>query len=403
MEAKKAVPRDDQQIINRNNGSIQGSPSHGFTKKIFVGGLPSTVTEADFRRYFEKFGAITDAVVMYDHNTQRPRGFGFITYESEDAVDKVLFKTFHELNGKMVEVKKAVPKESSPGPAMRSPMGHNYGQSRVHSFYNGSNPSPLNGFGMRMDARFGSTPVGRSGFPPFSRLGYRMGMNFDPAMSPNYSVTRNHHNNLGFGREMSPVYSGNSSRFTGPIGYSSTNGGGGESVFSSSANLWGDGDLNYAASFANGSDFLGSIIGDLGAFGGSTVDWAGSISTPVQSAQNSSLQADGGLRHGSGQNRLGLGGRGYGRIGNGAGADLSYNGFNGGYGGTYAELNGDRSIYGDPTWCSSSPEIIGAGPFGYGLEDEASDVRAKDFSGYTRGYDVTNGQSNGGKGSTTLR
>ncbi|CAA6653618.1 unnamed protein product [Spirodela intermedia] len=223
VEAKKAVPRDDQQIINRNNGSIQGSPGHGFTKKIFVGGLPSTVTEADFRRYFEKFGTITDAVVMYDHNTQRPRGFGFITYESEDAVDKVLFKTFHELNGKMVEVKKAVPKESSPVPAMRSPMGPNYGQSRVNSFFNGSNSSPINGFGVRMDARFGSTPVGRSGFPPFSRVGYRMGMNFDPGMSPNYSLIRNHNNNVGFGREMSPFYSGSSSRFTSPIGYSGSN------------------------------------------------------------------------------------------------------------------------------------------------------------------------------------
>ncbi|CAA7387922.1 unnamed protein product [Spirodela intermedia] len=400
VEAKKAVPRDDQQIINRNNGSIQGSPGHGFTKKIFVGGLPSTVTEADFRRYFEKFGTITDAVVMYDHNTQRPRGFGFITYESEDAVDKVLFKTFHELNGKMVEVKKAVPKESSPAPAMRSPMGPNYGQSRVNSFFNGSNSSPINGFGVRMDARFGSTPVGRSGFPPFSRVGYRMGMNFDPGMSPNYSLIRNHNNNVGFGREMSPFYSGSSSRFTSPIGYSGSNGGA-ESVFSSSANLWGNGDLNYAASFANGSDFLGSKIGELGAFGDSSVDWAGPISTSVQGMQNRSLRPDGGLRYESGQNRLGLGGVGYGRSsGNGAGADIPYNGFNGGYEGAFADVNGGKPIYGDPTWCSASPEIIGAGPFGFGLGDEASDVRAKDFSGYMRSYDVTNGQSNGGKGPT---
>ncbi|KAI8011188.1 Heterogeneous nuclear ribonucleoprotein 1 [Camellia lanceoleosa] len=73
---------------------------------------------------------------MYDHNTQRPRGYGFITYDSKDAVDKVLLKTFHELNGKMVDVKRAVPKELSPGPS-RTPLGgYNYGVSRINNFLN---------------------------------------------------------------------------------------------------------------------------------------------------------------------------------------------------------------------------------------------------------------------------
>ena len=104
VEAKKVVPRDDQSTISRNSDSIQSSPNPNRTRKIFVGGLASTVTETDFKMYFEQFGTITDVVVMYDHNTQRPRGFGFITYDSEDAVDQVLLKTFHELNDKMVEV-----------------------------------------------------------------------------------------------------------------------------------------------------------------------------------------------------------------------------------------------------------------------------------------------------------
>src|SRR4051812_26859769 len=72
VEAKKAVPRDDQQALSKSGGSAHGSPGPSRTKKIFVGGLASTVTEADFRTYFEQFGTITDVVVMYDHNTQRP-------------------------------------------------------------------------------------------------------------------------------------------------------------------------------------------------------------------------------------------------------------------------------------------------------------------------------------------
>ena len=60
---------------------------------------------------------------MYDHHTQRPRGFGFVTYESEDSVDEV-FKlgAIHALGDKKVECKRAVPKEHMPpggGPGMR--------------------------------------------------------------------------------------------------------------------------------------------------------------------------------------------------------------------------------------------------------------------------------------------
>ena len=55
-----------------------------------MGGLAPTVDELAFRQYFEQFGAVEDAVVMYDHDTKRPRGFGFITFVLEDTVDQVL-------------------------------------------------------------------------------------------------------------------------------------------------------------------------------------------------------------------------------------------------------------------------------------------------------------------------
>ena len=60
------------------------------TRKIFVGGLAPTVSDSDFRAYFEKYGAVADAVVMFDRLTQRPRGFGFITFESETSLEGVM-------------------------------------------------------------------------------------------------------------------------------------------------------------------------------------------------------------------------------------------------------------------------------------------------------------------------
>ncbi|KAL8253440.1 hypothetical protein R6Q59_037133 [Mikania micrantha] len=122
VEVKKAVPRSEQNQNQQehNRGQNRNCRHNGTksndnlkTKKIFVGGLSANLTEDDFKFYFEKFGKITDVVVMHDNVTHRPRGFGFITFDSEDSVEEVMQKNFHELCGKLVEVKRAVPKEIS--------------------------------------------------------------------------------------------------------------------------------------------------------------------------------------------------------------------------------------------------------------------------------------------------
>lgn len=54
-----------------------------------------------FKEHFGKYGDITDAVIMKDRYTQKPRGFGFITFADPAVVDRVI-EDEHVINGKMV-------------------------------------------------------------------------------------------------------------------------------------------------------------------------------------------------------------------------------------------------------------------------------------------------------------
>ncbi|KAL0418620.1 UNVERIFIED_CONTAM: Heterogeneous nuclear ribonucleoprotein 1 [Sesamum radiatum] len=163
VEAKRAMSREQQQTLKSGSTSSAGGNFGGSenlkTKKIFVGGLPSTLHEDEFREYFQDFGSVTDVVIMYDPNTGRPRGFGFITFTTEDAVDRVLHKTFHEVTGKLVEVKRALPKDSVSGAGAR-------GSYKGYSSHDSSSRM----FGSQMGSNRYMQPT-TGGYPPYSGYG----------------------------------------------------------------------------------------------------------------------------------------------------------------------------------------------------------------------------------------
>ncbi|KAL2245245.1 UNVERIFIED_CONTAM: Heterogeneous nuclear ribonucleoprotein 1 [Sesamum indicum] len=405
VEAKKAVPRDDQHLINRNSGSIQGSPGPGRTKKIFVGGLASTVTESDFKNYFDQFGTIMDVVVMYDHNTQRPRGFGFITYDSEDAVDRVLHKTFHELNGKMVEVKRAVPKELSPGPSRGPLVGYNYGFNRANNFLNnyaqGYNLGSVGGYGVRMDSRYNPVTSGRAGFSHFGSPAYGMGVNMEQGLNGGFGGGSNFSSNLGYGRVLSPYFGSNQSRYNTPIGYNASSSRGDSFLNSSPRNVWGNGGLNTSPNNASSGSYFGSGSGGFGVFGNNGASWGTSpIGAPL--GGNSSGYNGGNIGYRGGENSYSLGAGGFGRnSGTGVATTSSFAASSGDYEGSYGDFYRSGSVYGDPTWQSASSELENSGSFGYGLGN-SEDVTAKDSEDYGVGYDIPNRQSSRGNSFLSL-
>uniref|UniRef100_A0A1I7YUN7 RRM domain-containing protein n=1 Tax=Steinernema glaseri TaxID=37863 RepID=A0A1I7YUN7_9BILA len=64
-----------------------GSRDTTFTK-IFVGGLPYHTTDKTLHEYFEQFGDIEEAVVITDRQTQKSRGYGFVTMKDRAAAER---------------------------------------------------------------------------------------------------------------------------------------------------------------------------------------------------------------------------------------------------------------------------------------------------------------------------
>lgn len=64
--------------------------------KLYVGNLSFDVTEKDLRDMFSPCGPVNDIHVVMDRDTGRPRGFAFVTMNSEDGAKAAI----QALNGK---------------------------------------------------------------------------------------------------------------------------------------------------------------------------------------------------------------------------------------------------------------------------------------------------------------
>lgn len=84
-------------------------PEH--TRKLFIGGIDYKTTDASLKKHFEQWGEIVDVVVMKDPQTKKSRGFGFVTYARAHMVDDAQNARPHRVDGRVVEPKRAVPRQ----------------------------------------------------------------------------------------------------------------------------------------------------------------------------------------------------------------------------------------------------------------------------------------------------
>jgi RNA recognition motif-containing protein len=68
-------------------------------RKLFIGGLAWKTDDASLNEAFAPFGDILEARVVLDRETGRSRGFGFVTYNSDDGATNAQ----KEMDGKMLD------------------------------------------------------------------------------------------------------------------------------------------------------------------------------------------------------------------------------------------------------------------------------------------------------------
>lgn len=78
--------------------------------KLFVGSLPYSTTDEELTEAFSAVGTVVSAKVIFDRDTQRSKGFGFVEMSSdEEAQSAVKQLDGSEMDGRRIVVNKARP------------------------------------------------------------------------------------------------------------------------------------------------------------------------------------------------------------------------------------------------------------------------------------------------------
>ena len=86
------------------------------SNKLYVGNLSFRVTSEDLQEYFAAAGAVESANVVFDRETGRSRGFGFVEMASEDDANNAIAQfNGQEYDGRNMVVNEARPREDRGG------------------------------------------------------------------------------------------------------------------------------------------------------------------------------------------------------------------------------------------------------------------------------------------------
>ena len=84
-------------------------------KKLYVGGLPYSTTDAELKDAFAQAGSVASAVIIMDKMSGRSKGFGFVEMSSDEEAQKAI-ETMNgkDFGGRTLTVNEARPMEERP-------------------------------------------------------------------------------------------------------------------------------------------------------------------------------------------------------------------------------------------------------------------------------------------------
>mmetsp|Transcript_12392 Transcript_12392/g.15553 ORF Transcript_12392/g.15553 Transcript_12392/m.15553 type:complete len:88 (-) Transcript_12392:25-288(-) len=86
------------------------------SNKLFVGGLSWNTDDTLLRQSFERFGSVNEARVILDRETGRSRGFGFVTFDDNEAAQSAIAEMDgSDLDGRNIRVNEAQDRPSRRG------------------------------------------------------------------------------------------------------------------------------------------------------------------------------------------------------------------------------------------------------------------------------------------------
>lgn len=84
-------------------------------KRIYVGNLPFSASEDEVRELFEQHGEVTSVNLISDRDTGRPRGFGFVEMDDDDADAAIMALNNTDMGGRSLRVNEARPRSGGGG------------------------------------------------------------------------------------------------------------------------------------------------------------------------------------------------------------------------------------------------------------------------------------------------
>ena len=82
--------------------------------KLYVGNLSFQTTEQDLNKLFAQHGTVTETNLIMDRETGKPRGFGFVDMEQNEAQAAIQALNGHQMNGRPLRVNEAQERPQRP-------------------------------------------------------------------------------------------------------------------------------------------------------------------------------------------------------------------------------------------------------------------------------------------------